>query len=370
MTGMIRMSSSTVLVYEFFTGGGCLGKDIPADLAIEALGMIWALLTDFKHWGEVRTIAALDSHVEDRIPGLNRTTLPADQVISISEDCPCNGFGTLLELCDAVLIIAPETDNILAALTKQAEDKDIPVLGSCSSAAALTGNKALCHDVFLNRKLPSPQTRCLPFDCGTDIFNLSAFPLVLKPLDGAGSDGVCCVQDRSEINKALRQVRQSTSHNQFLLQPYVAGRSVSVSVLASRDHCMAISLNEQLMETGSQLKYMGSRVPFQSPLARDVSELACSAVRSIPGLQGYVGVDLVLTEGVAQLIEINPRLTTSYIGLRQVSRVNLAEAIFKACLHGMLPEQIPISGQVTILKNDFRTWGLSDRLMGNLAVQG
>jgi predicted ATP-grasp superfamily ATP-dependent carboligase len=47
-------------------------------------------------------------------------------------------------------------------------------------------------------------------------------------------------------------------------------------------------------------------------------------------LQGYVGVDLVL--GAAEdasgdhAIEINPRLTTSYIGLRRLSRNNLARA--------------------------------------------
>jgi predicted ATP-grasp superfamily ATP-dependent carboligase len=48
-------------------------------------------------------------------------------------------------------------------------------------------------------------------------------------------------------------------------------------------------------------------------------------------LAGYVGVDVVLgdTEDGSQdqAIEINPRLTTSYIGLRRLARDNLAEAL-------------------------------------------
>ena len=50
------------------------------------------------------------------------------------------------------------------------------------------------------------------------------------------------------------------------------------------------------------------------------------ALAEIPGLAGYVGVDLVLgdTEADDVAIEVNPRLTTSYVGLRQRTRTNLA----------------------------------------------
>ena len=51
----------------------------------------------------------------------------------------------------------------------------------------------------------------------------------------------------------------------------------------------------------------------------------------MPGLQGYVGVDLVLGEETCWLIEINPRPTTSYVGLRRVIDLNMAAAIWHAC---------------------------------------
>jgi predicted ATP-grasp superfamily ATP-dependent carboligase len=49
---------------------------------------------------------------------------------------------------------------------------------------------------------------------------------------------------------------------------------------------------------------------------------------------GFVGVDLVLgrepdgSEDV--VIEVNPRLTTSYVGLRAATRANLASAMWDA----------------------------------------
>jgi len=353
------MASSTLLVYEFFTGGGCLGKDIPADLAIEGLGMLWSLLADLRHWGEIRTLTAMDTRVEGRIPGLNRTTIPADRVIPVSDTGLQHSFGELLELCDVALIIAPETDGILAALSAQAEKADIPILGSCSSAVSIAGNKALCYDAFQRGHLPFPSTKCISFDCAEDELRRMSLPMVVKPIDGAGSDGVYCVRCESDIETALKYVRDATLHRQFLIQPFIEGRPISVSVLAAQDRCLPISLNEQLVETGAQLKYTGSRVPYICPNAQTILELACSAVESIRGLRGYVGVDLVLQDDSAQLIEINPRMTTSYIGLRQVSRVNLAEAMWNACMLGILPAKIQISGQAVMRKNDFNTWGLS-----------
>jgi predicted ATP-grasp superfamily ATP-dependent carboligase len=46
------------------------------------------------------------------------------------------------------------------------------------------------------------------------------------------------------------------------------------------------------------------------------------------GLCGYVGVDLIIPESMPRqpvVVEINPRLTTSYLGYRALAESNLAE---------------------------------------------
>ena len=58
--------------------------------------------------------------------------------------------------------------------------------------------------------------------------------------------------------------------------------------------------------------------------------LGCGFVGpDIDGLRGYVGVDMVLGDAGDYAIEINPRLTTSYLGLRQLCQQNLAELILR-----------------------------------------
>ena len=65
------------------------------------------------------------------------------------------------------------------------------------------------------------------------------------------------------------------------------------------------------------------------------SRLAAEACGCIEGLQGWVGVDLLLdSQQVPIVLEINPRLTTSFLGYRRLARFPLGR------LAGF-PEQSP-----------------------------
>jgi predicted ATP-grasp superfamily ATP-dependent carboligase len=348
----------TVLVYEFFTGGGCPPGELPGGLATEALGMLWALLSDFCRWGAVRTITALDPRFDKLVPQLNRTTLPADEVVCVSPGKHERAYLSLLKRCNAALVLAPETDGILARLTAQAEMAGTCLLGSSASAAATAGDKAACGRLFRSAKLPSPKTWSTSFLSAPQVAKQVGCPLVIKPIDGVGSEGVCRIDSLTDLPKALEIVRQATTRDRILLQSCLSGVHASVSLLIANSQCLPLSLNRQLIEAGLPFQYRGSQVPFSHRSGAHALELACSAVSLIPGLNGYVGVDVVLADERAQLIEINPRLTTSYIGLRQVTRVNLAQAIWEACRDGILPDRVPLAGQVVIKKNDPESWGL------------
>jgi predicted ATP-grasp superfamily ATP-dependent carboligase len=78
---------------------------------------------------------------------------------------------------------------------------------------------------------------------------------------------------------------------------------------------------------------------------------------------------LVLTGEEAVVVEVNPRLTTSYIGLRRVANFNVAQAIVNAVLKGELPANVENDSYAYFSKEETsqptidlleKTYGLKD----------
>jgi predicted ATP-grasp superfamily ATP-dependent carboligase len=88
---------------------------------------------------------------------------------------------------------------------------------------------------------------------------------------------------------------------------------------------------QQYLGGEGRFDYCGGSLPLSAPLAERALRLAMRAVKTLATPIGYLGLDLVLgaDPGGADdvVIEINPRLTTSYVGLRALARGNLAEAM-------------------------------------------
>jgi predicted ATP-grasp superfamily ATP-dependent carboligase len=57
------------------------------------------------------------------------------------------------------------------------------------------------------------------------------------------------------------------------------------------------------------------------------AQLAREVARALPGLWGYVGIDVIDAVDGPIVVEINPRLTTSYAGLRRALGINAAELV-------------------------------------------
>jgi predicted ATP-grasp superfamily ATP-dependent carboligase len=82
--------------------------------------------------------------------------------------------------------------------------------------------------------------------------------------------------------------------------------------------------------------YAGGSVIQEPDLRARATDLVASVVDALPRTRGLIGVDIVLGEeqdGSADFaIEVNPRLTTSYVGLRCVSDQNLAHAMLASSI--------------------------------------
>jgi predicted ATP-grasp superfamily ATP-dependent carboligase len=174
-----------------------------------------------------------------------------------------------------------------------------------------------------------PAPRGLGLAAGETLPPDFAYPAVLKPRDGAGSLGVELIAPWPEGR---------TIETPSRLETYCPGTAASVACLCGPRQIVPLAPGLQKLAGGGDFSYQGGSLPLEAELARRAGTLALRALGTLPRPLGYLGVDLILGDEAAGggdfVVEINPRLTTSYVGLRALAGVNLAEAMVRvACGH-------------------------------------
>lgn len=321
-----------ILVYEFASGGGLAGRNLPASMAREGSAMKAALVADLHAIGRHEIVTTADARVARDLPrGVEVVALPA------GDRARETALDRLIGGADAVWLIAPETDRCLERLAARVERQRKPLLGSSADAIRCASDKARLPQRLAAADVRHPETRRLRR--GADPRHIAVrigYPIVVKPARGAGSHGLRLARDARELSRAIDAARRSTDSGLVVLQPYVRGVAASVSLLANGNDAVALTLNAQEIRSRPPFAYRGGETPLDHPLAPRAIAAALETCRALPGLRGFVGVDLVLTGSEAVVIEVNPRLTTAYLGVRAALDENVAALAFATCA-GALP---------------------------------
>jgi predicted ATP-grasp superfamily ATP-dependent carboligase len=113
--------------------------------------------------------------------------------------------------------------------------------------------------------------------------------------------------------------------------------------------CLAIGC--QHLTGRFRLAYAGGEIPGGIPqrdaiAAERTARAAVAALaRAASDLRGFVGVDLVLGPDGPVVIEINPRLTSSYLGLSRMAGGRIARLMLAAARGERLPARLSTSGR-------------------------
>lgn len=301
----------TILVYEHVTGGGLVGEELPPSWAIEGAAMRRSIARDFAAVPGVRVVMTLDARLErEEIPGIEVRTIDSQQ---------SGWFESLAAEADYTILIAPEMDGVLSSLTGIVERVGGRSLGSSVRAVEMVGDKARLAHHFSCRDIPSPPNLMISrsFEGFPDGWE---GPIVIKPRHGVGSVDTVVVRD----GRCPAWVPRDQS---FVAQPYFPGRPMSASFLidiAGGMTLLAIGRQGIEVEADGRICYRGGTVPeklVECPSA--VFSAIASVVEYLPrpSLRGFVGVDFLLDDrGAASILEINPRPTTSHVGLIHLLR--------------------------------------------------
>lgn len=339
-----------ILAHEYVSGGGLAGRPLPPLMAAQGAAMLEALLADLAKIPGNAITTTMDPRTRLRVP-------PAVQVEPLTSSSP-DAFLRLVRAADAVWLIAPESEGALARLADQVEAAGRLLLGPSAAAIRQAANKATLPARLARAGVPTPPTRAVR--SSDDVARIAlelGYPIVAKPACGAGCEGLARASRPTELVSAVAAARGATGHGQIVLQHWIEGTAASVALVGDGRRVVPLALSRQYVRRSAAPAYEGGETPLVHPRIARAFERAVQACETIAGLRGCIGVDMVLTDADAIVIEINPRLTTAYLGVRAALDVNPAAVAFDAC-RGRLPEQpprahrrvrFPASGEVRVL---------------------
>jgi predicted ATP-grasp superfamily ATP-dependent carboligase len=337
-----------IFVFEYITGGGLLGNSaapLPQNsLLTEGRAMARAITADLLAIPDTIVFTTRDS----RLQPLHPPGCVVREVQSQAEEQA--QFEQLSAAADWTMLIAPETGGALLHRARLAESTGGRLLSPASGVVEIAANKQQTCDWLRHHAVLTPPGQAV--NAGESVQSPPWLPAVLKPIDGCGSQQVRLMPTESSIKQALAAIDRP-----MRLEAFVPGVAASVAVLCGPRERLALPACGQRLSKDGQFSYLGGSTPLPAELDQRARRLATAAVATFPSAVGYVGVDLVLgeaTDGSGDyVIEVNPRLTTSYVGLRAACRENIAAAMLtiaadKPAALSFRPEPVEFDADGTI----------------------
>ena len=348
--------NDSILVFEYFTASGEKDKCIIS----EAEELIFALLDDLKEYNVDLVINESYENAVKEYANVNPILIDENIIDWLENNA--SDF-------DNAIFIAAENNNNLFNITKILEDNGVRTYTSSSEACFKSSDKYETYESLPNT-VPQPRSFRFKIDAKgywkRAIENLhekwqaedplTPLKLIIKPLMGVDCEDIVIIENIEDLTLDLDKI--FTPGSRVIVQEYVDGVDISVSLLSDGKKAIPISLNQQFVELKNDKgTYLGGKIPFESKYQDEAFEIATNAVEAIDGLKGFVGVDLLINNDEKDiysvyLLEINSRFTTPYVGLKQISNINIGDTIIKLIDGEMDIDDVDISldGEVEFKK--------------------
>ncbi|MES9813311.1 MAG: ATP-grasp domain-containing protein [Candidatus Thiodiazotropha sp.] len=316
-----------VFVFEYITGGGMLNSPLPPSLAEEGDIMLRALISDLAE------ITGIEIHTT-RDARLSRPDLPIEfHMLHDLEDFAM-AWQACMENADAVWPIAPEFSNVLEHISETVISHGKLLLNSPPQAVHTASSKLMTSSCLRESGIS-----VVPTYRYEDRIPDHPGSWVIKPDDGVGCHGTRICRDRDDL---YQQFESLPAGSEYVIQPFVHGTPTSLNILARKGEAFVLSVNHQrIAVTDNRFVLLGCVVNGHLNKRASFHRLGREVVAALPDLWGIIGVDIIDTEKELQVLEVNPRITTSYVGLKESTGMNPASMVLD-----LLNDKLPLPDQM------------------------
>jgi len=317
-----------LVIHEWCCSGGLAGPDAAAvlgdegaaePLAREGRAMFQSLVTDAVRDGGFEVAALVDDALAIDLPA-------AVERIDVTRGGEVESLVGAARAADAVIVVAPETADALASRMRAIRAAGGRALAPGDAFIRIAADKQATIDVLAAAGVPVPAGRSLAAgECWPEAF---VRPGVRKARASAGCDGLVFVRPGEPPPPPVATAMR--------IEALIAGTPVGVSCLIGPRGVLPLAALMQRFSAESPLTYVGAARLADSRQRARAKALARRAVEALLRRDpdppaGWIGVDMILgtrDDGLDdRVLEVNPRITTSFVGLAAAAPASLARAM-------------------------------------------
>ncbi len=312
-----------VLVYEYISGGGCADADVMRELLPMGRAMRDAIAGDLARVPGVSVTCAMTA---SEIGDASRRQSDRRQLAYCVPPAGSDPYRFIRKEAphhDAVWVIAPETDGVLAGLCGAVGTQRW--IGCDAESIRIASSKRRTAKRLAQAGIATTRAWSVdaPLQPGPGAW-------VVKPDDGAGAVGTHIYDDFRRAEYAF--LHRAAAQERVTFEEWVEGDALSLSLLCDQGRADLLSINWQHIRVeGGSIRYDGvtvGSIALNSLVGHSCRELGSRIAATLPGLAGFVGIDVVWhRERGPVVIEINPRATCAYVDLAKRTDLNLAANI-------------------------------------------
>ncbi|MEU0036322.1 MULTISPECIES: ATP-grasp domain-containing protein [unclassified Streptomyces] len=246
--------------------------------------------------------------------------------------------------------VASFTEYGLYPASQCARDLGIP--GDNLTAVELTRDKTKCREL-LDRHGVSPVRHrlCQDLDEARRFMRELGAPVVLKPLDGGLSEGVCLAETEELLSKSWEFTCQATD-GPVLAEEFLVGPEYSVESFSASGRHEIAAITEKVTTQLPRFVETGHQVPARLDEASRIAieELITVFLTLIDQRDGPVHTELRLTDAGPRIIEAQTRVGGDQIWemCQMTSGIDLMTETFTTLLSLPRPKRTPVAPAAAI----------------------
>ena len=223
-----------------------------------------------------------------------------------------------------VVVPALENKEVLDHLKKITELLAVPFAYD-QAAYELSASKSRSDQLFLELDIPAPA-----------YYPHCKFPLLAKPSEASGSEGVVCLANRYELEELFK--KENIEPGSWIIQEYLEGPSYSLEIIGYNGEYLPLQVTDLQMDADYDCK----RVLAPSELTavqQSQFALISEKIAAALNLKGIMDVEVILHEEQLKVLEIDARLPSQTpTAVYHSSGVNILDLLVKAFALQKLPE--------------------------------